>query len=85
MLVVARGREVWESKRLKGTKSHEHRLSILKQVSHRGVTHSLGNIINNTVVTVYGDRWEVNLTMEVILQFTEILQRYCRLAPRPPQ
>ena len=78
--MVAREREVWECKRLEGTKSHEH-----KQVSHRGVIHSLGNIINNTVVTVYGDRWEVSLTMVVILQFIDTLQRYCRLAPRPSQ
>ena len=27
------------------------------QVSHRDVMYSMGNIVNNTVTTLYGDRW----------------------------
>lgn len=36
-------------------------LSFVKQISHRDVTYSVGNIVNNTAITLYDDRWLLNL------------------------
>ena len=33
-----------------------HRLPVIRQMSHRAVMHSIGNLVNNIVITLYGDR-----------------------------
>ena len=80
-LVVAGGKEVWESKRLKGSKSQERKLPILKWVSHRGVIQPGEYTQQRRINCVW---WQMvrKLTMVVILQFIDILQRSYRLASR---
>ena len=34
-----------------------HKLPIVKSVSHEDVTHNMGNIINNIIITSFGDIW----------------------------
>ena len=34
-----------------------YKLPVIKLVNHEGVMCSIGNIVNNIVITLYGDRW----------------------------
>ena len=34
-----------------------YKLLAMKQVSHRNEMYSVGNIVNNTVITLCDDRW----------------------------
>ena len=55
-LVVARGEEGrgWTNE-VKGVKRYT--LAVIKQKSHRDVMYSMVNIVNNIVITLYGDKW----------------------------
>ena len=55
-LVVARGEEGrgWTNQ-VKGVKRYT--LAVIKQKSHRDVMYSMVNIVNNIVITLYGDKW----------------------------
>ena len=35
----------------------KYKLPVIKQISHRDVMYSTGNTVNNTVITLYADRW----------------------------
>ena len=34
-----------------------HKLPVTKSVSHEHEVYSMGNIVNNSVVSLYSDRW----------------------------
>ena len=34
-----------------------YKISIITEISHRDVIYSIGNIVNNTIITLCGDRW----------------------------
>ena len=38
--------------------------------------HSVGNIVNNYVISLYDDRWQLDLTVVIILKCIEILKHY---------
>ena len=35
---------------------------ILKEISHGDVKYSIRNMVNNTVITLYGNRWLLDLS-----------------------
>ena len=38
-----------------------YKLSVIKQISHRNTMHIIGDIISNAAITLYGDRWQLDL------------------------
>ena len=48
--------KVWEwTKWVK--RSGRYRLPVMGGVSHKNKRHSIGNIVNETVIAMYDDRW----------------------------
>ena len=37
--------------------SGRYRLPVMEQISHRNKRHSISNIVNDTAIVLYGDRW----------------------------
>ena len=35
----------------------KHQFPVIQQISHGDVVYSIGNIINNILFTLHGDRW----------------------------
>ena len=40
----------------------KYKLPVIKYISHRDVIYSLRNIDHTTVITLYGDRWLLDLS-----------------------
>ena len=36
-------------------------LPVIKEISHEDEKYSLENIVNNTVITLYSDRWQLHV------------------------
>ena len=41
----------------------KYKLPVIKQISHEDVRYSIGNTVNNIVITLYGDRWLLDLLL----------------------
>lgn len=41
--------------------SNRYKLPDARYASHRDGKHSVGNTVNNVVITFYGDRWQLHL------------------------
>lgn len=46
-------------KTMKGSK--RYKLPVVKYVDHKNIMYSTGKIANNVVITLYGDRWILDL------------------------
>lgn len=57
--MVARGEGAWWVKWVKGIK--EYKLAVIKQVSRGNVLYHTGNVDENIVLTLNGDRWLLDL------------------------
>lgn len=58
--MVARGKGSGGiGEKLKGNK--RYKLPIIKYISHRHVVYSTGNRVNNIMITLYSDRWLLDL------------------------
>lgn len=40
----------------------KQKLPVKKQISHGDINYSIENTVNNTVLTLYGDRWQADLS-----------------------
>ena len=41
--------------------SRRYRFPVIEGISYRDRRHSIGNIVNDTVIVLYGDRWQLPL------------------------
>lgn len=59
-LMTARGEGGGKkSEKVKGNKRYE--FPVIKEISHGDIMYSIGNIVHNTLVTLYGDGWLLDL------------------------
>ena len=68
------GRRGW-AKQVKGMK--RHKLAVMKQVSHRDEKYSLGNIVNNIVIMLCGDRWRLHYHGEHCIMYRTVQSLCC--------
>ena len=54
--MVARGEEGGRKGEI-GERDKMYKLPVIKSISHGDVTYSIGNIVNNIVITLSDDRW----------------------------
>lgn len=54
MVVIGKGTAKW-AKWVKG--SGGYRLPVTEYINHETKKHSVENIVNDIVITLYGDRW----------------------------